>query len=148
VPSLRNHARALRVAWRTPGIIAAELESLLTANAESMTAHATPDILRVRRHASIALRWLSLLSRTWGTPWRNTCLFRSVTECLVLRAHGYRAQVVIGVARDSDPWTGSGEAATRRTVFAHAWVECDEFVSACGPGERAYHPLLSAAAPA
>jgi hypothetical protein len=144
VPSLRNHARALRVAWRTPGIIAAELESLLTANAESMTAHATADTLRVRRHASIALRWLSLLSRTWGTPWRNTCLFRSVTECLVLRAHGYRAHVVIGVARASESRTG-GDVVEGRAVIAHAWVECEGFVCACGEGDRSYHPLRSAA---
>ncbi|SRR5690606_40901275 len=55
-----------------------------------------------------ALRWLGRLP-----GWRNTCLYRSIGECLVLRAYGVPAVVRLGVRAD-------GPAAD---VAAHAWVE-------------------------
>lgn len=54
-----------------------------------------------------ALPWL---------PWKNTCLYRSVAECLALRSFGVPAVVRIGVRSGED-----GEAA----VLAHAWVVAD-----------------------
>ena len=57
-----------------------------------------------------ALRLLRVLGRLPGNRWRNTCLYRSVAECLVLRRYGVPAIVKIGVRNDG------GE------IDAHAWV--------------------------
>jgi hypothetical protein len=57
-----------------------------------------------------ALLMLKLLARLPGRRWRNTCLYRSVATCLLLRRHGLEAQVRIGVR--------SGES----DIEAHAWV--------------------------
>jgi hypothetical protein len=62
------------------------------------------------RSALLALR---LLSRLPGRRWRNTCLFRSVAECLVLRRYGVDARLRIGVGREVDGPDG---------IVAHAWV--------------------------
>lgn len=59
-----------------------------------------------------ARRGVALLARVPGLPWRNTCLYRSVAECLVLRAYGVRAFVRIGVRNDGET----------RDIAAHAWV--------------------------
>jgi hypothetical protein len=60
--------------------------------------------------ARVALR---VLSRLPGLPWRNTCLYRSVAECLVLRAHAMPFRLLLGVTRD---------AAVSDSIVAHAWV--------------------------
>lgn len=64
-----------------------------------------------------ALRWarafVFALSRLPWSPWRDTCLYRSVAECLVLRRHGVPAVLRIGVR----------EASSREGIEAHAWVE-------------------------
>ena len=64
---------------------------------------------------SEALRWsqrvVSRLARIPLSPWRNTCLYRSAAECLVLRRYGIPAVLRIGV-RSED----GGE------IAAHAWV--------------------------
>lgn len=57
-----------------------------------------------------AVRLVALLARVPGSRWRNTCLYRSVAECLVLRHYGVPAQVRIGARR------GDGD------IEAHAWV--------------------------
>jgi hypothetical protein len=67
----------------------------------------------VRRAARGAVRTLSAVP---GLPWKNTCLYRSVAECLALRACGVPAVVRIGVR--------SGEEDETRVV-AHAWVVTD-----------------------
>ncbi len=46
--------------------------------------------------------------------WRRTCLRRAAVLAVLLRRHGHRAQVVIGVRRDE---TGA--------LQAHAWLRCD-----------------------
>ena len=51
-----------------------------------------------------------------GSPWRNTCLYRSVAECLALRRYGVPAVVRIGVR--------SGEEGAA-PIVAHAWVVAD-----------------------
>jgi hypothetical protein len=55
---------------------------------------------------------VKVLGHVPGLPWKSTCLYRSVAECLVLRRYGVPAVVRIGVK--SDP--GSGR------ILAHAWV--------------------------
>jgi hypothetical protein len=57
-----------------------------------------------------ALLALKLLARLPGRRWRNTCLYRSVAECLVLRGYGVPAVLRIGVKN------GEGD------IEAHAWV--------------------------
>lgn len=59
--------------------------------------------------AHAALRVLARARLPW---WRNTCLFRAVAECVVLRRYGIPSRVELGVARPGD---GS-------TIGAHAWV--------------------------
>jgi hypothetical protein len=64
----------------------------------------------------VRIAWLVLrvLSRLPFSPWRNTCLFRSIARCRCLRAHGVAACVRLGVRSDA-----GGE----QPVAAHAWVE-------------------------
>lgn len=53
-------------------------------------------------------------------PWRSTCLYRSVAECIVLRCHGVPAYVRIGAQKDVGDRrqdTHPGE------IGLHAWVE-------------------------
>ena len=57
-----------------------------------------------------ALLTLRVLARVPGSPWRNTCLYRSIAECLVLREHGVDARLRIGVGAEAGG------------VVAHAWV--------------------------
>ena len=59
-----------------------------------------------------------------GSPWRNTCLYRSVAECLALRRYGVPAVVRIGVRSGDDP---------ARPIVAHAWVVADPAAEAPPP---------------
>jgi hypothetical protein len=75
-----------------------------------------------------ANRLLRLLARLPGHRWRNTCLYRSVAECLVLRGYGVPAIVKIGVKND----TGD--------IEAHAWVvRADRAAQDSGQG---HEPLV------
>lgn len=56
-------------------------------------------------------------------PWSTTCLDRSLTLMLILRRHGYPAEVWLG-------W------AVRAGSPAHAWVECGGHVYLETPGVR------------
>lgn len=60
-----------------------------------------------------AVRCVGLLARVPGLPWRDTCLYRSVAECLVLRRYGVPAYVRIGVRNENPP---------HGAIAAHAWV--------------------------
>jgi hypothetical protein len=62
------------------------------------------------RFARLTVRVLAAVPLT---PWRNTCLYRSIAECLALRSFGVPAVVRIGV-RPGTPGEGS--------ILAHAWV--------------------------
>ena len=85
---------------------------------------------RVPRGAvGAAMLLLKALARLPGSPWRNTCLYRSVAECLVLRRYGVPAVVKIGVR--------SGDA----DIEAHAWVIRPDRPSATG-GARGHEPLV------
>jgi Transglutaminase-like superfamily len=57
-----------------------------------------------------AMRLLRVLAHVPGSRWRNTCLYRSVAECLVLRRYGVPAVLKIGVKN------ATGD------IEAHAWV--------------------------
>ena len=72
--------------------------------------HALPERRVPRGATGSAMRLIGLLARVPGLPWRNTCLFRSVAECLVLRRYGVPAVLRIGVKN------GAGD------IEAHAWV--------------------------
>lgn len=99
----------------------ARLNRLVAPAAHGPGAGPRPDFaLRVARGV------ISRLARLRVPPYRNTCLFRSVAECLVLRWHGHPAVLRIGVRPDDGP---SG-------IAAHAWVE-----SAGAPVEAAAAPF-------
>src|SRR5207245_9763045 len=65
-----------------------------------------PDALRA------AHRTLRVLARTRLPWWRNTCLYRALAECLVLRRYGIPCRVELGVTRPGGP----------TAIGAHAWV--------------------------
>lgn len=101
-------------AWRAPSAIEGALPELLApAPLTSLRAH-TAD---ARRAVLMSHRMLGTFARLRPARWRSTCLYRSVAECLVLRALGLPARVVIGVGADAGD----------HGVMAHAWVECDGF---------------------
>jgi len=109
--SVRDLAIGMRAAWTAPAVVESRLAQLLERPAGSATGSGSDAALAVRAaHASLAR-----LARVGGTRWRNTCLYRSVAECVVLRSFGLPAYVVIGV--------GAGAAPV--DVIAHAWVECE-----------------------
>jgi hypothetical protein len=60
---------------------------------------------------------VKVLAAVPGSPWRNTCLYRSVAECLALRRYGVPAVVRIGVRTADGPGT--------QPILAHAWVVTD-----------------------
>ena len=59
-----------------------------------------------------AHRTLRVLGRTRLPWWRNTCLYRALAECLVLRRYGIPCRVELGVTRPGDT----------TAIGAHAWV--------------------------
>jgi hypothetical protein len=96
--------------WRSllvpaDGVPAADDPGVATAHAPA--APPPHDPAAALRAARLTLR---ILGRVPGTPWRNTCLFRSVAECLVLRGSGVDARLRIGVGTEG------------AEVIAHAWV--------------------------
>lgn len=76
----------------------------------------------VRRRAGEALRvtraLLSRLARVPGSPWRNTCLYRSIAAHLVLARYGVPVRLRIGVRRATH---GASPG-----IVAHAWLECED----------------------
>lgn len=62
------------------------------------------------------LATLRLLARLRLPLWKNTCLFRSILRCRLLRLAGRPAVLRIGAARPEGP---AGE------LSLHAWVELD-----------------------
>ena len=77
-----------------------------------------------------ALTLLRYLARVPRSPWRDTCLYRSAAECLVLRRYGVPALVRIGVKNEGG------------SIIAHAWVvrAGEEASEAASPG--AMQPLV------
>jgi len=123
-----------RAAWRAPKVIESGLAVLLTAPASS--SRARPDPTREARLASRgahAAVWR--LARVAPSRWRNSCLYRSVAECLALRALDLPARVVIGV----------GAASPADEVIAHAWVECEGIVCLSTRGDAELETMTLAA---
>ncbi|HEX8393189.1 MAG TPA: lasso peptide biosynthesis B2 protein [Longimicrobium sp.] len=78
-----------------------------------------------------AVRAVAMLGTVPGLPWKNTCLYRSVAQCLALRAFGVPAVVRIGV-RSGD---GAG------VIAAHAWVVRDPAAEPPAPDAMTAFPL-------
>lgn len=64
-----------------------------------------------------AVSGVRVLAAVPGSPWKDTCLYRSVAECLALRRYGVPAVVRIGVR--------PGQGAAETPIVAHAWVVAD-----------------------
>jgi hypothetical protein len=109
---LRALRAGLLAAWRAPRAIDSGLAPLLAPASLGTTRAGARD---ARRAAYVAHAALARLARLRPARWRSTCLYRSVAECLALRALGLPARVVIGV----------GNGSTSADTIAHAWVECD-----------------------
>jgi len=82
-----------------------------------------------------AVRTVGLLARLPRSPWRDTCLYRSAAECLVLRRYGVPALVRIGVRNDVEGGAG-GE------ILAHAWVVRAGEPDAPGASPGGHVPLV------
>jgi hypothetical protein len=78
------------------------------------TPAAAPRIGEVETALRVGLALLAWLARLRSPLWKNTCLYRSILECVLLRRSGRAAVVRIGVRQASD----AGQA-----IAAHAWVE-------------------------
>ena len=105
--------RGLWAALRVPAYLAGRRwTALLSPPAFAPSGIASPPRGTVRA-AYTAVRVLAAVP---GLPWKNTCLYRSVAECLALRGYGIPAVVRIGVRAG-----GEGED----PVIAHAWVVAD-----------------------
>ena len=88
------------------------LQTLLSGGQERPRAFHDPELA-----VGVSRFTLRLLSQLPILPWRNTCLYRSVAECLILRRYGIACRVQLGVERDS---------AAPDAINAHAWVERED----------------------
>jgi hypothetical protein len=109
--SIRSLAQGVRVALATPSYIERRLPELMERSHPQARIALDPAAAIKAAH-----RALRVLARIPGSPWRNTCLYRSVAECVLLRAYGVPARLCIGVER---------QPASAPGVAAHAWVESD-----------------------
>lgn len=110
---VRSQSRAAAIgtwsALRTPFRLRGDLTDLLAAPPASNSPEGDAAL-----SVAVAHKTLRALAAVPGLPWRNTCLYRSVAECLVLRAYSVAARLCLGVE--------SKDAAAHGLV-AHAWVE-------------------------
>jgi hypothetical protein len=109
--SIRSLAHGVRVALATPSYIERRLPELMTLRQGTRSSVSDPEVAIRTAH-----RVLRVLARIPGSRWRNTCLYRSVAECVLLRDHGVAARLCIGV---------EARPASEPGVEAHAWVETD-----------------------
>jgi hypothetical protein len=87
---------------------AAKLSELLAAPRRTARPQRDPGVA-----VRVAFQLLRLLARLRLPLWRNTCLYRSIAECLVLKRYGIPCRMQIGVAT---------KTATDDAIHAHAWV--------------------------
>jgi hypothetical protein len=122
---------ALRAAWRTRAATRDDhqLAELIRRPARS---HAAGSVRAAARSTRGALFVLRQLARVPGAGWRDTCLYRAIAECLVLRAFEFPAVVRLGVRGSAD-----------ETVAAHAWTECEgiECITSVDDADDRYVPL-------
>ena len=108
--SLVDVAVGIGAALRSPRWTGGKrLQSLLREPTTGATRAGDP--LAAIRASAITLR---LLARFPFLPWRNTCLYRSVAECLVRRHYGLGGVLRLGVGHAKD---------CADAIAAHAWVE-------------------------
>jgi len=103
----------MSAALRAPlWVSGARLKSALEArvDSESKHVHTDPGLVVALRVANGSVRQLA---RT-HTAWRNTCLYRSAAQYLVLREFGRTAAIRIGVRNAAHKDEGE--------VAAHSWV--------------------------
>ena len=110
-------ARAVRPgAYLVGGVVALSLPLWLGGSRLAQLVRAPGQLRTIRGHPAAALeaahRALRVLARMRLPWWRNTCLYRALAECLVLRRYGIACRVELGVTR---PGTGTA-------IGAHAWV--------------------------
>lgn len=121
IDRVRAAVTGARAAWRSAARLDDDLGGLLAApTALREDRRATADrlsrlSLRYSRHA------LRLLAALPGGRWRNTCLYRSAAECLLLRDFGAAARLCLGVRKNAEQ-TGEGDEHAC-DIRAHAWVE-------------------------
>lgn len=63
------------------------------------------------------------------SPWRSTCLAQALAGAAMLRRHGIRATLVLGVAKAAD---------SAHDLEAHAWLFCDDFILTGDAGREKY----------
>jgi hypothetical protein len=101
----------LRAALRAPlWVSGSRLRAALEAEAESdtQTLIADPELVLALRVANGAVRHLSKTH----TVWRNTCLYRTMAQYLVLKDFGKSAAIRIGVQGPEDS----------KAMLAHSWI--------------------------
>jgi hypothetical protein len=103
----------VRAAWHAPSVISRDIAALL-APASALPRRPAGDA-PVKLAVHVAHRAVAIFARVQPSRWRATCLYRSVAECLTLRALGLPARIVIGVGNGTAP----------PATIAHAWVECE-----------------------
>jgi hypothetical protein len=110
IERLHQTAVGIGAAVRTPAWLRDErLRRLVDGVEQSIPPQLVPH--HALRAARVTLR---ALGRAPLLPWRNTCLFRSIAECLVLRRFGIACRLRVGVRHAGDVSTA---------IEAHAWVE-------------------------
>lgn len=122
----------IRSAWRSRGVTRGDDFAALLRPPAFSGDDAAGRADDARRATRLALRALLALARVPGAGWRYTCLFRAISECLVLRALGLPAVVKLGVRGGAnDP------------VWAHAWTECAGIVclTSADDADDPYTPL-------
>ena len=111
IESVRAALVGVSAALRTPMWISGErLKSALEAQVDTGVPQADPELASALRVANGMVRRLSMTH----TAWRNTCLYRSVAQYLVLRDFGRSAAIRIGVKGPEHEDDGN--------VEAHSWV--------------------------
>jgi hypothetical protein len=111
-------------AWRTAARVDADLGELLEEPAMLQKDRPARGAALTGSSLRDARRALRLLAALPGRRWRNTCLYRSVAECAVLRRYGLPARVCLGVRRDAVAAAAGPEHAC--DIRAHAWVEVED----------------------
>lgn len=127
-------ARGSWVALTTPAWLRSDrIQRLMAEDAVGRASGRPPEAMVRAARATLAR-----LARIPFSPWRNTCLFRSIAICRCLRDAGVPARLRIGVSGDAEA-AGAGDR-----VAAHAWVESTGAVAGGllepGPG-GAFAPL-------
>jgi len=117
------------------------LDSLLTDAPSTHTGFAMHHDLH---HDAITLgvratQWLlPRLARLPRSAWRNTCLYQSVAECVLLRTLGISATLVLGVRSTADAIHTTEPSENAPAIAAHAWV------TSAPRGHEGYVPLTPA----